>query len=496
LVKANSSAALLAWQQGRSPEDPGPPVGPPLSQADFQWFRARLHRSVGIALHPLKQTMVAARLGKRLRQLGLSSYAAYRAHLQRCVDSDPECREFINALTTNKTDFFREPQHFELLTRGLLPTLRESAARRGPEGSISIWSAGCSTGEEPYTLSIALREALPPGSRYRITASDVDTAVLGAAERGIYHGDRLEGLAPGLKARHFVRTRSREHWQVHADVRAPITFQRINLMEEPWPIQDRFDAIFCRNVIIYFDRPTQVRLFERFARQLVPGGYLFIGHSESLLGLSDLFERVEGTVYRLRAGAPSVRAPAAAAPRVPRAPVSKRIIVGETFASARPTCVSTLLGSCVSACLFDPVRRVGGINHFLLPDGGPDGRDSARYGAYAMDLLINELMKLGADRSRLVAKIFGAAHMIGSPAVSQRNREFVKQYLAREQITVLAERLGGDRGMELRFETHTGRALFRHLPQPTPALLEQEERNLALVAAEIMRAVESSFEVF
>jgi chemotaxis receptor (MCP) glutamine deamidase CheD len=236
-----------------------------------------------------------------------------------------------------------------------------------------------------------------------------------------------------------------------------------------------------------------VRLFERFARQLAPGGYLFIGHSESLLGLSDLFERVEGTVYRLRQGATGGRT----TPSTPRAEAATaRIIVGETYASGVPSTVSTVLGSCVSACLFDPVQRVGGMNHFLLPDGGPDGGASARYGAYAMDLLINELMRLGADRSRLVAKVFGAAHTTGSAEVSRRNREFVRQYLAREQIPVLAERLGADRGMELRFETHTGRARFRYLPQLAQTVLDQERRLLLQIATEIQQAVEASFDLF
>ncbi|MFL5304727.1 MAG: CheR family methyltransferase [Polyangia bacterium] len=493
MSNADSAIALRPLDHQR--EDQQLPAGPHLSAADFHWFRARLHRSVGIALQPVKQTMVAARLGKRLRQLGLSSYAQYRRHLESSGEGDPEWREFINALTTNKTDFFREPQHFDLLTRRLLPSLRASAARRPQEPRISIWSAGCSTGEEPYTISMALRDAMRGRhDGYRIMASDVDTAVLQTAERGIYRADRLDGMPNGLKSRNFIRARNRDGWQVCDEVRAAVRFQRINLIEEPWPLQERFDAIFCRNVIIYFDRATQLRLFERFARQLAPGGYLFIGHSESLLGLTDLFERVEGTVYRLRQRTASARA----APSTPRpdTTVGRRIIVGETFASGAPSCVSTVLGSCVSVCLFDPLQRVGGMNHFLLPDGGPDGGASARYGAYAMDLLINELMKLGADRSRVVAKVFGAAHTTGSPEVSRRNREFVRQYLAREQIPVLAERLGADRGMEVRFETHTGRARFRYLPRLGQALLDQERQLLQQVTTETERTPETSFDLF
>jgi chemotaxis protein methyltransferase CheR len=435
-----------------------PAAGPALAPAEFEWFRAHLHQMAGIALQPLKQAMVAARLAKRLRRLGLPSYAAYRAHLQSCGPMDPEWRAFINALTTNKTDFFREGQHFELLSR-LLPSLRRT------DGELNIWSAGCSTGEEPYTLSLVLREAMSPGLRYRILASDIDTAVLAAAERGIYREERLVGVPLAQRQRWFLPTRTPEQRRVHPDLQAAISFQRINLTEEPWPIETRFDAIFCRNVIIYFDRPTQQRLFERFARQLRPGGHLFIGHSESLFGITDRFERVEGTVYRLRAGAEL------AAPPRSTAPAQARILVGETFASAAPAQVSTLLGSCVSACLFDPERRVGGMNHFLLPDGGNPLESSPRYGAHAMQRLVKELTGLGADRGRLVAKVFGAANLMGSPEVSQRNRAFVREYLTQARIPVLAERLGGDRGMEVRFETHTGRAFFRYLARSPEEVL-------------------------
>lgn len=413
--------------------------------------------------------MVAARLGRRLRRLGLVGYDDYRTYLQGRPAADPEWREFVNALTTNKTAFFREPQHFELLQRRLLPAVRESADRRNHDTTVSIWSAGCSTGEEPYTLSIVLRQALPPAWRCRIIASDIDTAVLKAAERGLYAGDRLEGTPPELKERCFVRGPGHDEFEVRPEVRALVSFRRINLMDDPWPLDERFDAIFCRNVIIYFDRPTQTRLFERFARQLAPGGHLFIGHSESVLGLSDLYERVEGTVYRLRPGVadrigPRRAIPVASRQLTPAAP--NRLVVGETFASAEPAWISTVLGSCVSVCLFDPERRIGGMNHFLLPEPPADDPGSARYGSVALDQLIEKMVTLGADRSRLVAKVFGAAHQTGSPEVSQGNCTFTRRYLAREKIPLLAERLGGRSGMELRFETHTGRAFVRYLTAP------------------------------
>lgn len=410
--------------------------------------------------------MVAARLGRRVRRLGLGGYDDYRTYLQGRPATDPEWREFVNALTTNKTAFFREPQHFELLQRRLLPALRESAERRKHETAVSIWSAGCSTGEEPYTLGMVLRQALPPSWRCRIVASDIDTAVLKAAERGLYAGDRLEGTPPELRERCFLRGPGQDQYEVRPEVRSLVSFRRINLMDEPWPLDERFDAIFCRNVIIYFDRSTQIRLLERFARQLAPGGHLFIGHSESVAGLSDLYERVEGTVYRLRPGLADRMGPdrGITVDRRPPTPAARsRLVVGETFASAKPAWVSTVLGSCVSVCLFDPERRIGGMNHFLLPEPPADEPGSARYGSVAIDQLIEEMVTLGADRSRLVAKVFGAAHQTGSAEVSQGNCTFTRRYLAHEKIPLLAERLGGSSGMELRFETHTGRAFVRYL---------------------------------
>jgi chemotaxis receptor (MCP) glutamine deamidase CheD len=160
----------------------------------------------------------------------------------------------------------------------------------------------------------------------------------------------------------------------------------------------------------------------------------------------------------------------------------RRIIVGETFASATPTWVSTVLGSCVSACIYDPERGVGGMNHFLLPDAGSDGQDSARYGSYAMDLLINQIMKLGGDRRCLVAKVFGAANAVGSAAVARRNQDFIEAYLLREKIAVRGSRLGGTRPIEVRFETESGRALCRYLARWGTGLCTLERKGLAQAA--------------
>ena len=176
-----------------------------------------------------------------------------------------------------------------------------------------------------------------------------------------------------------------------------IAFRRLNLVAEPWPIRTTFDCIFCRNVVIYFDRPTQQRLFGRLADHLNPDGCLFVGHSENLHTATDRFVPLGNTIYRSKASTGADE------------PETATIAVGDVFASARPACVTTLLGSCVAACLFDPESRVGGMNHFMLPDGVGGGADSARFGVHAMELLIDAILARGGDRSRLQAKIFGGS---------------------------------------------------------------------------------------
>jgi chemotaxis receptor (MCP) glutamine deamidase CheD len=166
----------------------------------------------------------------------------------------------------------------------------------------------------------------------------------------------------------------------------------------------------------------------------------------------------------------------------------RRIIVGETFASATPTWISTVLGSCVSACIYDPERGVGGMNHFLLPEAGSDGLDSARYGSYAMDLLINQIMALGGDRRSLVAKVFGAANAVGSAEVARRNQVFIETYLSRENIAMRGSRLGGTRPIEVRFETQSGRALCRHLRRWGTGLAVLERKGLEQAARAISPA--------
>ncbi len=264
------------------------------SKADFERVRRLLQDSAGIALQDCKRELVYSRLARRLRALGMDRVDAY---LDRVEQDESELARFVNALTTNLTAFFREPHHFEYLAGVLAPQWRASA--RGP---VRIWSAGCSTGEEPYSIAMSLAEALPDGRpEVRILATDLDTEVLARAEAGIYPRDRVQGLEPARLKRWFQRGRgSREGWlRVVPELRERIRFRPLNLFQ-PWPMRHPLDVIFCRNVTIYFDKPTQRALYRRLHDALAEGGHLFVGHAETLFRVCDGFERVGQSIYRRR----------------------------------------------------------------------------------------------------------------------------------------------------------------------------------------------------
>jgi chemotaxis protein methyltransferase CheR len=266
-----------------------------LSTATFGTLRNLLHTHSGIALAPHKLTMVQSRLAKRLRQLGIPTYEQYLERVEG--PQSEEWPEFINALTTNLTSFFREGHHFTRLPELLKPAL--ATGRR-----IRIWSAGCSTGEEPYTLAMTLQKAFGASATIQILATDLDTAVLNTAAKGIYPEARIDGLEDDWKRFAFLRGRGEREGRVcvRPEVRDLITFQQLNLLDETWPIgEEPLQAIFCRNVMIYFDKPTQRKLLTRFHSRLEPGGLLFVGHSEALLDNSLGFQSLGQTIYRRKA---------------------------------------------------------------------------------------------------------------------------------------------------------------------------------------------------
>jgi len=238
---------------------------------------------------------VYARLSKRLRATGLASFRAYR---QRVDEDGAELVHLINAITTNLTAFFREPHHFTHLQQVVIPDLmaRDAGRRR-----LRIWSAGCSSGEEAYSIAMALLEALPQPERWdiKILATDLDSTMVARAEAGIYPLARLEGIGAARCRRWIQRGVGCNQGlaRMAAELRGLIRFRQLNLME-PWPMRQPFDLIFCRNVVIYFDKPTQRRLFERYAQQLTPQGWLYIGHSESLHRVSERFVLRGKTIYQ------------------------------------------------------------------------------------------------------------------------------------------------------------------------------------------------------
>jgi chemotaxis protein methyltransferase CheR len=456
--------------------------GAELHPAEFEAIRTYLYAQTGIALGDNKTDMVYSRLMKRLRHLGLRSFGLYLARA-RADDPAGERQEFVNALTTNKTDFFREGHHFDFLRETVIPRFQTAGRQR-----LRVWCAASSTGEEPYTLAMTFRDACPPdeGWDVKILASDIDTTVLATAERGVYAADRVRDLPPDLLRRHFLRGTgaNSEKVAVRPELKDMLAFRQVNLIAEPWPMRHPFDVIFCRNVVIYFDRETQRKLLTRFAAQLAPDGYLFMGHSENIHWMGDTFAPLGNTVYRprLASDTPLPRAvPTAALKRAPKAEPEEEehiIILGDVKATNVPAVIKTLLGSCVAACLYDPETGIGGMNHFSLPGVSDEGAN-ARYGAYAMELLITSLMKKGADRSRLKAKVFGGGRVLDMASerlnVGARNAAFVLRFLDDEGIPVVAQDLGGERGRMVRFRPHTGQAFAKPLAgRELPPVVERE----------------------
>lgn len=254
--------------------------GPELSEADFERISAIAYKAAGLAIGAGKTAMVRTRLARRLRALKLPSFEAYCGYLDG-EDGAAEIGFLVSALTTNVSHFFRENHHFKILRQEVLPPLVERA-RAG--GRVRIWSAGCANGQEPYSIVMTMIEAgMPPDGDVRVLATDIDPNVIRHAREGFYPETMLSGLPDSARARYFERVPAPKEpvWRANDVLRNAVQFRVLNLQEN-WPMRGRFDAIFCRNVVIYFDAGTQDRLWRRFSDQLTPGGWLFIGHSERL----------------------------------------------------------------------------------------------------------------------------------------------------------------------------------------------------------------------
>jgi chemotaxis protein methyltransferase CheR len=294
----------MAQSSLRSDDDPA--VGAwefAYTRKDFGRIAALLQRESGIHMLPSKASLVYSRLAKRLRALRIESFGEY---CELVGSNQLERMEMLAALTTNVTRFFREPHHFDHLKREVLPPLLASA-RGGAR--VRLWSAGCSSGQEPYSMALTILSLMPDAARHdvKILATDIDPNMIASARRGVYSAADLRDVPGDLKQRGFELAASEggKTFQVGDNLRALVSFRALNLMAD-WPMRGTFQAIFCRNVVIYFEESTQSKLWSRLAPTLSPGGCLYIGHSERVFGPSSaVLESVGITTYRLRAGTPA-----------------------------------------------------------------------------------------------------------------------------------------------------------------------------------------------
>lgn len=270
-----------------------------ISSGDYTRLCRLIYQETGITLGTGKQIMLEGRIRRRLKALAIESYREYCTFLFSERGLSQELVHLIDAVTTNKTDFFREPRHFEFLVSRALP---EHLAGTGSRRPFLLWSAGCSSGEEPYTLAMVLSQygLTHPGFSFRILATDVSMTVLNKAALGVYSTDSIRPVPQALKLQYLMRGREENAARVRIvpELRRLIEFRRLNFMDSNYGIDDQFDAIFCRNVIIYFDRPTQQSILGKITARLRPGGYLFMGHSETLHELDLPVEPVAPALYR------------------------------------------------------------------------------------------------------------------------------------------------------------------------------------------------------
>lgn len=262
------------------------------TNTDFARVQSLIYKRAGISLHDGKHAMVYSRLSRRLRETGYDSFSAYLSWLES--GDGPEWQEFINALTTNLTAFFREQHHFEIFASHL---------RSKPAGTPwKVWCNAASTGEEPYSIVMTACEVLGGNPPFKLTASDIDSKVLATAGNGVYRLDSMKGMSQERLQKFFLKGKASNAGMVRVkpEIRRLIDFMSVNLIRDDWPFSDAFDVVFCRNVMIYFDSPTQRKVLEKIHRVLKPGGLLFVGHAENFSESKDLFTLRGKTVYERR----------------------------------------------------------------------------------------------------------------------------------------------------------------------------------------------------
>lgn len=263
-----------------------------LTDDDFKEIARLVYDGCGIVLGEHKREMVYSRLARRIRLLKLTSFREYLAYL--AANKEQEYSDFINALTTNLTSFYREKHHFDYLKNTIVPHL---LVNNKNSKRVRIWSAGCSTGEEPYTLAMTLDGLFPQNWDVKILATDLDSNVLNKAQAGVYTAANVNGLEPQQIKRWFLKNQDGELFKVKPQLQQMIHFKRLNLLQA-WPMTGPFDVIFCRNVVIYFDKETKEQLFYRYSQLLVPRGHLFLGHSETMSKGGHEFQSLGKTIYQ------------------------------------------------------------------------------------------------------------------------------------------------------------------------------------------------------
>ena len=294
-----TSASLLSSDTAVAAPMPGS-LGGAAAQREFAWtnadftrVQALIYKHAGISLHDGKHAMVYSRLSRRLRDTRHDSFETYLSWLEKQPADAPEWQEFVNALTTNLTSFFRESHHFDIFAQHL---------RTRSSGLWKVWCNAASTGEEPYSIVMTALESLGANAQFKLMASDLDTKVLATAAAGVYRLDNVKNLSSERLHRFFMRGKGSNEGMVRVkpELRRMIDFIQVNLIRDDWPFQEPFDVVFCRNVMIYFDAPTQRRVLEKIHRVLKPGGLLFVGHAENFSESRDLFTLKGKTVYERR----------------------------------------------------------------------------------------------------------------------------------------------------------------------------------------------------
>lgn len=275
----------------------------PITDREFRAFQELIYREAGIHLSAIKKALLTGRLAKRLRELGLHRFQEY-FELVAADTSGDELVILLDAITTNETQFFREPRQFDFLRNEVYPQWRRAAAEGRRARRLRFWSAACSTGEEPYSLAMSLLDEFPvdQGWTVEILASDLSTRVLDRARAGVWPIARAEQIPRHYLKRYMLRGSggSEGKMKAGAEVREPLQFQRLNLNDDRYAVRGGLDAIFCRNVLIYFDNASRTKVINRLLDLLSPEGYLFLGHAESLAGLNDRVRAVAPAIYRLR----------------------------------------------------------------------------------------------------------------------------------------------------------------------------------------------------